>query len=251
MNNRDEDLNDLMSMVPERDELSAYKNQAKSDILMDAPSGGGASIALVWFTLVLVLIASGVSGYLYMELTKSNDRIAQLEMRLSEAGESMDQSSATLGLKLKEVTQKTNELWDQMDKLWASAWRRNQSDIAGLRDDIKALNKKSTDVSSSLAALKKVTDDVPDLEKRVASLSGMKADIDKALATANGMKSSLSKMEISVAKVEGAQSAIAKRVDTNEQWVESINAYRKQVNRRLEDLSKTISPTATTSPSLN
>jgi len=251
MNNRDDDLNDLLSMVPERDELSAYKNNSKSDILMDAPSGGSASSALVWFTLVLVLIAGGVSGYLYTKLLKSNDRIAQLEMRLSEAGESMDQSSATLGLKLKELTQKTNELWEQMDKLWASAWRRNQSEIAGLRDDIKGLTKKATDLSSSLNRLKKATDELPSLEKKIASMSGLKGDIDAAVTAANGMKSQLSKMSVSVAKVEGSQAALAKRVDANEQWVESINAYRKQVNRRLEEINKLVAPSTNTTPSLN
>lgn len=251
MNNRDNDLHDLPSFAPDSDELKARQQSVSSDLLMDAPAGGGASSGLVWLLFLLVLVVAGGAGYLYSELLKSNDRITTLEARLSEAGESMDQSSATIGLRLKELTDKTNQLWEQMDKLWASAWRRNQSEIATLRDDIKDINKQSGAFKSSLSSLQNAVKGMPDLERRVAELGTLQTQIDKAVAAANGMSNKVSSLETSVARVKGSQTDFEKRIASNEQWVESINAYRKQVNRRLDELQNLVAPTASTTPTLN
>lgn len=252
MHNSNDDLHDLPSFAPDSDELKARQQSMSNDLLMDAPVGRGGNSGLVWVLLVLVLGVGGAAGYLYSELLKSNDRITTLETRLSQAGESMDQSSATIGLRLKELTDKTNELWEQMDKLWASAWRKNQSEIAKLRDDIKDINKQSTSFKSSLSALQTAVKGMPELERRVAELGALQAQIDKAVASAAGMTSKVSSLEASVARSAGAQKDFEKRIATNEQWVESINAYRKQVNRRLEELQKLIAPsTPSAQPSLN
>ncbi len=251
MNTRDDDLHDLPSFAPDSDELKARRQAASSDLLLEASAGGGASTGLVWFLFVLVLAVGGAAGYLYSELLKSNERITSLESRLSEAGESMDQSSATIGLRLKELTDKTNELWTQMDKLWASAWRRNQSEIAALRDDIKGINKQSVAFKTSLESLQGAVKGVPELERRVAELGTLQAQIDKAVATAGGMATKVNNLEASVSRAQGSQGDFEKRIASNEQWIESINAYRKQVNRRLEELQNLIAPTNTATPRLN
>lgn len=251
MNTRDDDLTDLPSFSPDSDELKARRNAASHDVFLTPSSGGGASNGFVWVLFILVLAVGGAAGFLYSELLKSNERIATLEARLSEAGESMDQSSATIGLRLKELTDKTNELWTQMDKLWSSAWRRNQSEIAALRDDIKGINKQSTAFKSSLDTLQAAVKGVPELERRVAELGTLQVQIDKAVASAGSLSIKVSTLESNVAKVQGAQSNVDKRIAANEQWVESINAYRKQVNRRLDELQNLIAPANTATPRLN
>lgn len=252
MHNRDDDLHDLPSFAPDSDELKARQQSMSSDLLLDAPASRGGNSGLVWILLVLVLAVGGAAGFLYSELLKSNDRIATLEARLSEAGESMDQSSATIGLRLKELTDKTNELWEQMDKLWASAWRRNQSEIANLRDDIKDINKQSASFKSSVSALQAAVKGVPELERRVAELGALQAQIDNAVASVSGIAGKVSSLEANVARSAGSQKDFEKRIAANEQWVESINAYRKQVNRRLEELQNMVSPATTTAqPRLN
>jgi chromosome segregation ATPase len=105
---------------------------------------------------------------------------------------------------------------------------------------------------SSLSALQTAVKGMPELERRVAELGALQAQIDKAVASAAGMASKVSSLEASVARSAGAQKDFEKRIATNEQWVESINAYRKQVNRRLEELQKLIAPsTPSAQPSLN
>jgi chromosome segregation ATPase len=94
---------------------------------------------LVISTLLIALIAAGASGFLYysqqqsqMALDSATTRILELENRLSATGEEMGNSTVALQVKVGELANRAEELWGQMDKLWASAWRRNQKDIKDL-----------------------------------------------------------------------------------------------------------------------
>ena len=94
---------------------------------------------LVISTLLIALIAAGASGFLYysqqqsqMALDSATTRILELENRLSATGEEMGNSTVALQVKVGELANRAKELWGQMDKLWALAWRRNQKDIIDL-----------------------------------------------------------------------------------------------------------------------
>ena len=128
------------------------------------PSSNGLAV----FALLLGLAATGLSGYLFWqntsqtELLKQADlRIADLENRLSATGEEMGNSTVALQVKVNELSNRAEELWDQMDKLWASAWRRNQKDIkelnqkllTGQANDKNAREKVATTTSKSLTGL--------------------------------------------------------------------------------------------------
>ena len=73
---------------------------------------------------------------------QAEQRILQLENKLSATGEEIGESTVALQVKVTELTNKTNELWEQMDKLWASAWRRNQQEIADLGDRVGNVQKR-------------------------------------------------------------------------------------------------------------
>lgn len=111
---------------------------------------GGGSKALTFLVLIIALAACGASYWLYQQklaqdaaLSNAADRISDLERRLSATGEEIGQSAVALQVKVTELNDKTDELWVQMDKLWASAWRRNQTDI-------ESLTKKTTSQTSVL-----------------------------------------------------------------------------------------------------
>jgi hypothetical protein len=73
-------------------------------------------------------------------LASSSARIQQLENQLSATGEEIGESTIALKVKLEAISEKTELLLSEMDKLWASAWRKNQ-------EEIKALNSKSIDMA--------------------------------------------------------------------------------------------------------
>ena len=89
--------------------------------------------------LLLALVSAGAAGYLLysqqqsqLALQSATARIVELENRLSATGEEMGNSTVALQVKVTELANRSEELWQQMDKLWASAWRRNQSEIKDL-----------------------------------------------------------------------------------------------------------------------
>ena len=163
-------------------------------------SGGNNGL---WIALVAVVALAGIGGcyYLFQQLqlqkevaADAESRIAQLERKLSATGEEMGESTVALQVKVSELTDKSEELWDQMDKLWASAWRRNQKEITDLgdklnatenslkksittvtEDEILALNlqleQATSDKSSQQQTVKNLTEKISVLENRNASLA--------------------------------------------------------------------------------
>jgi chromosome segregation ATPase len=125
---------------------------------------------LVISALLLALIATGASGFLYYTqqqsqtaLDSATARIMELENRLSATGEEMGNSTVALQVKVGELANRAEELWEQMDKLWASAWRRNQKEIQDLTKVVEdnrtkaqsSVNSVTASVNSVAASVKK------------------------------------------------------------------------------------------------
>lgn len=148
-------------------------------------NGGGNGI---WVTLVAVIALAACGGcyYLYTLLEQqkvvadqAEKRIMQLENKLSATGEEIGESTVALQVKVTELSNKTNELWEQMDKLWASAWRRNQKEIADLGDRVgnvqTALNKNvsavADDVKTQAAAIGSVKNQLASLADELLAVN--------------------------------------------------------------------------------
>jgi len=150
---------------------------APSSVSSNAGSASGNGL---WILLIAVIALGACGGcyYLYTLLEQQKNaasaaeqRIAQLENKLSATGEEIGESTVALQVKVTELSNRTNELWEQMDKLWASAWRRNQKEIADLgarvgnvqnainasisnvADDVKAQNAEIGSVKTQIATL--------------------------------------------------------------------------------------------------
>ena len=154
-------IDDMPKITLEKDDLESFqrsraqtsKSSAKLDVQNDGPQSSTRSPSWFMFILFLTLICGGAI-YWSMQQHKiigaSQERISDLEQRLSSTGEAMDQSTVALGVKVTELSKRTEELWEQMDKLWASAWRRNQSDIADLTKAVNTLKSSSESGVKSL-----------------------------------------------------------------------------------------------------
>ncbi|MEN8769889.1 MAG: ABC transporter C-terminal domain-containing protein, partial [Glaciecola sp.] len=82
--------------------------------------------SLVISALLLALLSTGAAGYLLYNQQQSQlafdnatARILELENRLSATGEEMGNSTVALQVKVTELANRLEELWQQMDKLWA------------------------------------------------------------------------------------------------------------------------------------
>ncbi|WP_158967651.1 hypothetical protein [Paraglaciecola sp. L3A3] len=163
-----------------------------------APSKGPSWIMFLFFLAVICAVTAYWSSTQYKVLQQAQVRISELENRLSATGEEMDQSTVALGVQVKELSAKTKELWDQMDKLWASAWRRNQADIKKLETslasvknsnalDIKSLKETSSGNDTEISLLKEQLTNQSSMLKQVqeqlVQVSSGDAEVEQQLAS--------------------------------------------------------------------
>jgi chromosome segregation ATPase len=144
-NSKDTDFAPINVDVSDRIPLGSNKAPPKRP-KGSGGSGGSGGKTLFILALIVAIGASAGCAYLYVELQKSQEtisanqnRLQSLENKLSATGEEMGNSTVALQVKVTELSAKSVELWDQMDKLWASAWRRNQEEIKTLNSDLSVL----------------------------------------------------------------------------------------------------------------
>ena len=103
----------------------------KADIVRTSPKATKSSATLPKILLMLMpyIALAGTAWYFYQQqvnvnhvLETSAGRIQQLENQLSATGEEMGESTIALKVKLEAISEKTELLLSEMDKLWASAW---------------------------------------------------------------------------------------------------------------------------------
>ena len=141
---------------------------------------------------------AGTGWYFYQQhvnvnnmLTSSFARIQQLENQLSATGEEIGESTIALKVKLEVISEKTELLLSEMDKLWASAWRRNQEEIKALNS--KSINmaqqqdKNTRSVSQQSSALNDVKDKVTTTEFSINAVS-------EQMVTASSLKEQFKKL---------------------------------------------------------
>jgi DNA repair exonuclease SbcCD ATPase subunit len=155
-------FDDMPKIRLEKDDLESFhrtraqstqKSTKKGSLPDDSPDSSNSPswFAFLFLLIIIVSAASYWSFEQFKVLQLSQNRITELENRLSAAGQDMDQSAAALQIKVSELNTKTEDLWAQMDKLWASAWRRNQTEIGALNKTIMALKASSEKKSKNLS----------------------------------------------------------------------------------------------------
>ncbi|TNF34096.1 MAG: hypothetical protein EP312_07355 [Gammaproteobacteria bacterium] len=206
-----------------------------------AAAGSHDGFATKFLLVIALLLAFGAGVWAFLlqqsmgqaqqDLMQAQARIADLERRLSSSDDSWNQSSAAMAVKIKELVEKTDTLWQEMDKLWASAWRRNQKDIG---DQAALLKKQDALLKSQAKTLeglrKELSGGISNTGKRIEQLEQSTAARQKVLDDAVARFN----------KLAGEQAALNKRMTTNEEWIESINTHRKQINQSLDSLRKSI-----------
>ncbi|MCV2883117.1 hypothetical protein OE749_00210 [Aestuariibacter sp. AA17] len=233
-NNFDGDFPPIKLDQEDRDAYQKARTQSKikSTSTDDTPSAPApkSNGFLVSIALLVALGSSGACYWLYTQnaaLNKqvigSEQRIEDLEQRLSATGEEMDQSAVAMQVKVSELSEKSEELWRQMDKLWASAWRRNQSDIKELATNVQALennlNGRTNDLASDIATnntnftvlqeqLNKQRQTFEDIDRQIASLAKQDSGVERQFGD----------IKAKLIAVDQVTSAISRRLGELEKW---------------------------------
>lgn len=213
--------------VPTKSSPTAPNSQPPSN------HGGGNGI---WITLVAIIafMACGGCYYLYTLLEqqkavagKAEQRIMQLENKLSATGEEIGESTVALQVKVTELSNRTNELWEQMDKLWASAWRRNQKEIADLGDRVgnvqtavnKNINAVSDDVKSQAAAIAAVKNQLASLADELLSVN---VQLEQAASDKQSAQQSVRNLSDKLSVLEQRNTTLSGRITSLENEIREI-----------------------------
>jgi len=194
---------------------------------------------LARFTLTITLVAAAVAcawaWQLQVALEASqtqakslSSRVADLEALLSDTDESVEKSAAALSAQLKVVDTETRRLEQ----------RRREMDVR--------LDKVEKNTGSALTRVGNLEPLVNEQGKTVAALKSVAGDLDRLARSARDSQANMERLADGANKANLERAALNKRVAANEEWIEAINAFRKQVNAnisRLESEIRAVQPT--------
>ena len=229
-----DDLNDIPSFTANRDE--AVSSAPRGAIPARAPRTEVAMGLTARLVLTIALAVAGIAcGWAWQLQTALDDaqrqqkltqgRVADLEALLSDTDETVNKSAAAMGAQLRLLDTEVRKLWDarkisngKLTKLEKTAVTQERQ-LTNLNNKAMRQAEQLATAQSELAALTKVAGD---LERLAASAQRAQTDVERLADGLN--KSNLER------------SALRKQVESNAEWIESINAFRRQVNSNIAEL---------------
>ncbi|MCG9759137.1 hypothetical protein CWC29_012080 [Pseudoalteromonas sp. S4498] len=248
---------ELPSITPDLDQVEAFKdslNQANNKVSTSNTSSKSKAIktqktgVINWISIaaIIALAASvfGLYGQLsatQTQLLESTKRIAELEHTLTATDEEMDLSAGAMQAKLNTLTERTDELWSQMDKLWASAWRRNQSEIKKLEEQasnnaksqtstttrVEALSQSQTELALKLSLIEEQQQAANVLKNQIAAIND---DVDQLKSQTQSRDSKQIEIGGSLAQIEMTQTALAEKLERLERRLAAATVTQPSTN---------------------
>lgn len=263
----------MPSITPDKDQVEAFKstrttaapatsptskvNEKTPETQQQSPQPRSSSTLAKLSTLFIYLLIAGAGYWVYQQEIKTNaiihsaeQRISDLERQLSATGEEMGESAVEMKVRLETLGKTSDKLWLEMDKLWASAWRKNQSQIKSLQKETKSLNTLSSGqikkVTAALATIKEIND------KQVAtefSLDALKEQLKSSAQLNEQIKAlslELSAIESNSQRRDSQQIALASRVTTlseqNNQLTTQVKSLEKKLALSLQNIPAKTAP---------
>ena len=162
-----DDLDHIPSIVPTRDNVphrassktrapTAKGGGAQRPPAQKSPGGSGGSGLLARLFIAIALVVAGVAcawawqlqGQLQLANTQMQDyeeRIGDLEARLSDTDEGMSQNAAVQAAKIRDLDSEVRKLWDNV-------WKQTKTRLAKLEADSGSQTKKLASAEKSLGS---------------------------------------------------------------------------------------------------
>lgn len=184
----------------------ATKTQKSGNVPVTKKATKSSSLPQTLLMLMPYIVLAGTAWYFYQQQTNVNHvleanagRIQQLENQLSATGEEMGESTIALKVKLEAISEKTELLLSEMDKLWASAWRKNQQEIKELNStSIKMLqqqDKNTSAVNQQQSTLTELQDKLTEAEFSISAVSEQMIAVSNLKDQVNKLHSELNTLD--------------------------------------------------------
>ena len=242
-----DDLDHIHSIVPTRDggpppgsgrPRPGTASSAQRPAVPKGPataSAGTGPLARVFIALALVVaaVACAWAWQLQQALQESAaraedyaSRIGDLEARLSDTDQGMNQNAEVQAAKIRELDTEVRKLWDNV-------WKQASERLARLEKDAASQGKKIDTASAGLAV---VQGQVKSAGTDIAKLKSVAGDLERLIASGKANQTEVERVADTINRVNLDMAKLGKRVQSNEEWVQSINAFRQQVNTSLQEL---------------
>lgn len=233
-----DDLTDIPSFAANRDEaVSSAPRGAIPARSATTRAGIGLATRLV---LTLALAAAGVAcGWAWQlqtmlevaqtQLKATQARVADMEALLSDTDETVNKSAAAMGAQLRLLDTEVRKLWDARKVSNASLLRLEKGAVTQEKQ-ITGLNNKSTAQQTRLDTM----------EQSLSALTQVAGDLERLAANAQRAQTDVERLADGVNKANLERAALRKQVESNAEWIESINAFRRQVNANITALEADI-----------
>jgi len=247
-----DDLDHIPPIVPTRDSVphrtssktrapTAKGGGAQRPPAQQRSGGSGGSGLLVRLFVAISLVVAGVAcawawqlqGELQLANTQMQDyaeRIGDLEARLSDTDEGMSQNATVQAAKIRDLDSEVRKLWDNV-------WKQTKTRLAKLEADSGSQAKKLASAEKSLGSTQT---QIKSASGDIAKLKSVAGDLDRLMASAKTNQAEVERVADTLNRINLDLAKLSKRVQSNEEWVGSINAFRKQVNATLTELQGTV-----------
>ena len=229
-----DDLSEIPSFTANRDEaVSSAPRGAIPPRAAKAEAAMGLTARLV-VTIALALAAIACAWAWQLQTLADTSRtqqlalqgrVADLEALLSDTDETVNKSAAAMSAQIRLIDTEVRKLWDAR-KVSNGKLTKVEKSVTTQEKTLTELTNITTVHSSTLetmlAELSALTQVAGDLERLAASAQRAQTDVERL---ADGLNKS---------NLERA--ALRKQVDSNGEWIESINAFRRQVNANMVEL---------------
>jgi chromosome segregation ATPase len=226
-------------IVAERDDMIGRPNSGtastrKAGQVKDSAAGmSGGWKFLIWIALFGLAGATGFGWVEYQHLVEKHESLLQrfdaLESRLSSTDESVTQSGAALQVKISRQGDDIAMHWSEIKKLWGVTNDINKGKIDKNRADVAFLSGQLTPLKASVKKDSKIIGSLGE------SYLGFSADLDAANENLRSYVDSLNSIQKSLASTKA-------QIKNNAEAVESMEAFRRQINQKIYALERGYSP---------
>lgn len=202
-----------------------------------AAGSGVAARLVLTVSLVAAAVACAWAWQLQSQLQQATDqmesyatRIGDLEARLSDTDEGMNQNAAVQAVKVAELESEVRKLWDNV---WKESKERLGKLEAASSSHAKSIKGMEGSVAGAQSTLKETSADIAKLKSVAGDLARLMASARTNQAEVERVADALNTINLQLAKLD-------KRVQGNEEWMGSVNAFRRQINTSLSELQATV-----------
>jgi chromosome segregation ATPase len=226
-------------IVPERDDnLGRSSNGSQSEPYKSRESVKSAeNLSSTWKLIAAVallgmLTISWFGWQQYQQFIELQQRFEVLDSRLNNTDESVNQSGVAMQVNISKHSEQLKKHWSEIKKLWGIANDKNKEKIATNTKDISFLASKRVELESSVKKLRaQANKDRAAAESVGENFFGLSADIDKLSESLNDYFQVVQRLERSLEQQN-------KKIQSNNEAVKSMDAFRRQVNQKLLNLDK-------------